>query len=318
MSECIHTDRSNGVISAQLMNGIAHGDEHDEEYGQCGDADRHPGETVGNRTAQIKQPVNAISGSNADGKSPQEGPHSIPGTLQQEHPAQLPLLHSHTAQHTEIPPPQGNVGGDGVEDIAHADEADQDDEAVGEYIDHRHQISVLNLGLQMILIFMLLKIGPKPGNHGMVIRGFDLQRIHAVFEQPGFREDQQQTVAIGIAIHTEGEFLDLIQYFDIGQSWDILLCQKIFAHGHGIQGEEMEIFHRLAILCGPGDADEGDRSIGVGRIFRRDLCVIEGEGLDQMTIPVGVFEVHSTSEADDEFDDPGGKLGGIHIDHSRK
>ena len=174
ISKCIHADRGYGVISAQLMNGIAHGDEDNEEYGQCGDADRHPGEAVGNRTAQIKQPVNAISGSDADGKPPEEGPHSIPGALLQEHPAQLSLLHSHTAQYTEVTPPQGDVGGDGVEDIAHADEADQNDEAVGEYIDDRHQIPVLNLGLQMILVFMLLKIGPKPGNHGMVIRGFDL------------------------------------------------------------------------------------------------------------------------------------------------
>ena len=41
-------------------------------------------------------------------------------------------------------------------------------------MDHRHHVSVLDLGFQQILIFVFLQIAPKPGDHGMVIRGFDL------------------------------------------------------------------------------------------------------------------------------------------------
>ena len=122
---------------------------------------------------------------------------------------------------------------------------------------------------------------------------------------------------MGIAIHTKGKIIHLVQHLNIGQHRQILFCQKIFAHGHGVHGEKVEIFHYASILRGSGDADEGNGAVAVDGILLRDLTVRNVEGLDQMALPVGVFEAHPPSEAENKFNKPGGKLRGIDIDHSR-
>ena len=75
----------------------------------------------------------------------------------------------------------------------------------------------------------------------------------------------------------------------------------------------------LASVCPClGDQNEGDCPVGVGGVLRRNLRIVDGEGLNQILLMAGEAEIHTTAEADDQLHQLRGELGRMKVNRCGK
>ena len=70
--------------------------------------------------------------------------------LKPQHAVEFSLRHAHRAEHGQLPPPQLNIGGNGVEHIGCGDQEEEQNKDIGEHV--HHEGGVLELGRRLIQV----------------------------------------------------------------------------------------------------------------------------------------------------------------------
>lgn len=138
-----HADCFYGRIISKFCSSVNHGRKYHSKYAPNRNQHRRYRKRIGGYHNLLRDSVDKEAYCTAQRKSHQQCMQSVDQALDHQHIPKLTAFHANTAQHSKVPPAQNDICGDGIEDVADADQCHQNQKYTTKHVHDLHQTSLL-------------------------------------------------------------------------------------------------------------------------------------------------------------------------------